>query len=79
MIYAALVIFHPYRELEAGDNHSGIVAARPGIEPQTYCSASQELNHYTTTAFFRDSRKSLFGKLGNRNCLAKTRTRCIGW
>ena len=49
-IYAALVIFHPYSDLEAGDNHSGIVAARPGIEPQTSCSASQELNHYTTTA-----------------------------
>ena len=58
----ALVIFQPYRDLEAGDNHSGIVAARPGIEPRTSWSASQELNHYTTATpgvFF-------FGILANR-------------
>ena len=36
--------------LGAGDNQSEIVVARPGIEPQTSCSASQELNHYTTAA-----------------------------
>ena len=29
---------------------SEIVAARLGIEPRTSCSASQELNYYTTTA-----------------------------
>ena len=29
---------------------SEIVAARQGIEPHTSCSASQELNHYTTAA-----------------------------
>ena len=44
-IYVNLEIFHPYRDLEAGDNQSEIVAARPGIEPRTSCSASQELNH----------------------------------
>ena len=27
---------------------SEIVAVKPGIEPRTSCSASQELNHYTT-------------------------------
>ena len=27
-----------------------IVAARPGIEPRTSCSVSEELNHYTTAA-----------------------------
>ena len=66
------MIFHPYRDLEAGDNHSGIVAARPGIEPQTSCSASQELNHYTTTApvFF-------FGILANR-CFASSAIVIVG-
>ena len=29
---------------------SEIVAERPGIEPRTSCSASQELNHYTIAA-----------------------------
>ena len=43
--YVNLEIFHPYRDLEAGDNQSEIVAARPGIEPRTSCSASQEFNH----------------------------------
>ena len=79
-IYAALVIFHPYRDLEAGDNHSGIVAARPGIEPRPLAPQAKSLN--TTPPlllFFRDSRKSLFGQLGNRYCWAKTRTRGIGW
>ena len=32
-IYVNLGIFHPYRDLETGDNQSEIVAARPGIEP----------------------------------------------
>ena len=29
---------------------SEIVVARPGIEPRTSCSTSQELSHYTTAA-----------------------------
>ena len=46
-----LVIFQPYLDLEAGDNRSlKIQVARPGIEPRSSCSASQELNHSTTTA-----------------------------
>ena len=51
-IYVALAVFQPYRDLEAGENHAifEIVGARPGIEPQTSCSATQELNHYTTAA-----------------------------
>ena len=51
LMYDALAIFQPYRELEAGDNInlwiSEIIAARPGIERRTSCSASQELIHYT--------------------------------
>ena len=41
-----LAIFQPYLDLEAGDNQSlKIQVARPGIEPRSSCSASQELNH----------------------------------
>ena len=50
-IYVDLAIFQPYLDLEAGDNHSlKFQMARPGIEPRSSCSASQELNHSTTTA-----------------------------
>ena len=50
-IYVALAVFQPYRDLEAGDNQSlKIQVARPGIEPQTSCSPSQELNHSATAA-----------------------------
>ena len=46
-----LAIFQPYLDLEAGDNQSlKIQVARPGIEPRSSCSASQELNHSVTTA-----------------------------
>ena len=46
-----LAIFQPYLDLEAGDNQSlKIQVARPGIEPRSSCSASQELNHSTTAA-----------------------------
>ena len=46
-----LAIFQPYLDLEAGDNQSlKIQVARPGIEPWSSCSASQELNHSTTAA-----------------------------
>ena len=46
-----LVIFQPYLDLESGDNQSlKIQVARPGIEPRSSCSASQELNHSTTAA-----------------------------
>ena len=45
------VVFQPYRDLEAGDNQSlKIQVARPGIEPRSSCSASQELNHSATVA-----------------------------
>ena len=45
-IYVDLAIFQPYLDLEAGDNQSlKIQVARPGIEPRSSCSASQELNH----------------------------------
>ena len=38
-------IFQPYVDLEAGDNQSlKIQVARPGIEPRSSRSASQELN-----------------------------------
>ena len=46
-----LAIFQPYLDLEAGDNQSlKIQVARPGIEPRSFCSANQELNHSTTAA-----------------------------
>ena len=59
-IYVALVICQLYRDLEAGDNQSlKIQVTRPGIEPWTSCSASEELNHSTTATpqnvFFKES------------------------
>ena len=46
-----LAIFQPYLDLEAGDNQSlKIQVARPGIEPWSSCSGSQELNHSATAA-----------------------------
>ena len=46
-----LSIFQPYLDLEAGDDQSlKIQVARPGIEPRSSCSASQELNHLATAA-----------------------------
>ena len=51
MINVDLAIFQPYLDLEAGDNQSlKIQVARPGIEPRSSCSASQELNHSATAA-----------------------------
>ena len=44
-------IFQSYLDLEAGDNQSlKIQVVRPGIEPRSSCSASQELNHSPTAA-----------------------------
>ena len=46
-----LAIFQPHLDLEAGANQSlKIQVARPGIEPRSSCSASQELNHSATAA-----------------------------
>ena len=46
-----LAIFQPYLDLEAGDNQSlKIQVVRPGIDPRSSCSASQELNHSATAA-----------------------------
>ena len=46
-----LAVFQPYLDLEAGDNQSlKIQVARPGFEPRSSCSASQELNHSATAA-----------------------------
>ena len=46
-----LAIFQPYLDLEAGDNQSlKIQVERPGIEPRSSCSVSQELNHSATAA-----------------------------
>ena len=51
-----LAIFQPYLDLEAGDNQSlKIQVARPGIEPRSSCSASQELNHSATAAPYTDA------------------------
>ena len=60
-----LAIFQPYLDLEAGDNQSlKIQVARPGIEPRSSCSASQELNHSATAAPFLMSETPLRDKLG---------------
>ena len=74
-INVALAIFQPYLNLEAGDNKSlagdsqslKIQVARPGIEPQSSCSVSQELNHSATPA------PSLYGikGLATRNAYVK--------
>ena len=54
-IYVTSVVFQPYRDLEAGDNQTEkIKVARPGIEPWTSCSTSQELNHPATAAPIND-------------------------
>ena len=51
LINVDLAIFQPYLDLEAEDNQSlKIRVARPGIKPQSSCSASQELNHSATAA-----------------------------
>ena len=55
-----LAIFQPYLDLEAGDNQSlKIQVARPGIEPLSSCSASQELNHSATPAPSLDLLKAI--------------------
>ena len=51
-----LAIFQPHLDLEAGDNQSlKIQVARPGIEPRSSCSASQELNHSATIVIKKKS------------------------
>ena len=53
-----LAIFQPYLDLEAGDNQSlKIQVARPGIQPRSSCSASQELNHSATAAPFLHTKR----------------------
>ena len=55
-----LAIFQPYLDLEAGDNQSlKIQVARPGIEPRSSCSASQELNHSATAAPLRHTANTI--------------------
>ena len=50
-INVPLAIFQQYLDLEIEDNQSlKIQLARPGIEPRSSCSASQELNHSATAA-----------------------------
>ena len=52
------MIFHPYLDLEAGDNQSRkIQVARPGIKPRSSCFASQELNHSSNAAPIMDREK----------------------
>ena len=46
-----VAIIQPYLDLKAGDNQSlKIQVARPGIEPRSSCSVSQELNHSAVAA-----------------------------
>ena len=55
-----LAIFQPYLDFEAGDNQSlKMQVARPGIEPRSTCSASQELNHSATAASLENVKSNL--------------------
>ena len=64
-----LAIFQPYLDLEAGDNQSlKIQVARPGIEPRSSCSASQELNHSATAAPKDDMCKKEESLPGLKSC-----------
>ena len=47
-IYVALILHQSYRDLNAGDSKS-LKTKWPGVLLRNPCSASQELNHYTTT------------------------------
>ena len=68
IINVDLAIFQPYLDLEAGDNQSlKIQVARPGIEPRSSCSASQELNHSATAAPIR--------QMTSRSCTKIQRTK----
>ena len=61
-----LAIFQPYLDLEAGDKQSlKIQVARPGIEPRSSCSASQELNHSATDAPQRRGKEELWKGRGS--------------
>ena len=63
-----LAIFQPYLDLEAGDNQSlKIQVVRPGIEPRSSCSASQELNHLATAAPHGKSLHPLCARFGAVN------------
>ena len=67
-----LAIFQPYLDLEAGDNQSlKIQVARPGIEPGSSCSASQELNHSATAA--PSNFRNVCQKIVNLHYLSKNR------
>ena len=63
-----LAIFQPYLDLEAGDNQSlKIQVAKPGIEPRSSCSASQELNHSATAAPFFNKKAKGFRNIKLKN------------
>ena len=57
MIYVALAVFRPYRDLEAGDNQYLKFKWRGGeSNPRTSCFATQELNHSATVVPPKSSR-----------------------
>ena len=49
-IYVASAVLQTYRDLETGNNQSLNIVARPGIEPRSSFSGSQELIHSATAA-----------------------------
>ena len=56
-----LAIFQPYLDLEAGDKQFlKIQVARPGIEPRSSCSASQELNQSATAAPYSLAEQTIY-------------------
>ena len=71
-IYVDLAVFQPYLNVEAGDNQSlKIQVAKPGIEPRSSCSASQELYHSATAApqiIWRPLYLYILKALGNDPC-----------
>ena len=65
-----LAIFQRYLDLEAGDNQSlKIQVARPGIEPRSSWSASQELHHLATAALVIRKKKFPWAKCVLTECL----------
>ena len=74
-----LAIFQPYLDLEAGDNQSlKIQVARPGIEPRSSCSASQELNHSATAVPVKESKNNEI-KIHAQSLMVPTIARTRHW
>ena len=75
---ADLAIFQPYLDLKAGNNQSlKIQVARPGIEPRSSYSASQELNYSATAAPYNVYK--MFKYLARLLSVKKEIVYSVGW